>query len=192
MRTFHLDRQEDETGVSGTGIVAEGVQFKDGTVAIRWMTETASTGVYASIDDVEVIHGHSGKTIIKWDLEDTEDDPYATFRQRIEKRLFEHLDDDGYEVRLGRCEHDIPLIGGQIAEGDLNVVIDVHLTSGYRNELSDMRQEVSDLFRRIGDVQLSMDPDHYASVSIWPIECRPEPEGFQTFTLHLFDQEHDQ
>jgi hypothetical protein len=67
MKTFHLDRLEDETGVSGIGKVAEGVQFTDGTVAIRWLTDKASMGVYQSIEDVETIHGHGGKTQIVWE-----------------------------------------------------------------------------------------------------------------------------
>lgn len=59
---FTLQRQEDETGVSGTGTVAEGVLFSDGTVALRWLTETACTGFYRHISDVVHIHGHGGKT----------------------------------------------------------------------------------------------------------------------------------
>lgn len=35
-RAFVLQCNEDETGVSGTGIVAEGVEFSDGTVALYW------------------------------------------------------------------------------------------------------------------------------------------------------------
>jgi len=35
VRRFFLDRMEDETGVSGSGLVAEGVVFWDGTVAMR-------------------------------------------------------------------------------------------------------------------------------------------------------------
>lgn len=66
MRRFRLNRIEDETGVSGTGLVAEGVRFSDGSVALRWLTATASTGVYASIEDVEVIHGHGGRTVVEW------------------------------------------------------------------------------------------------------------------------------
>lgn len=66
MRRFHLVRREDETGISGIGLVAHGVQFPDGTVAMRWATGTASTALYANIDDVEVIHGHGGKTIVEW------------------------------------------------------------------------------------------------------------------------------
>lgn len=66
-RTFVLERQEDETGVSGTGRVAEGIEFTDGTCAIRWLTETRSTVLYASIEAVEKIHGHGGKTAIVFD-----------------------------------------------------------------------------------------------------------------------------
>ncbi|HEU5046145.1 MAG TPA: hypothetical protein VFT75_18640 [Nocardioidaceae bacterium] len=62
MRTFHLERDEDATGVSGTGRVAEGVVFSDGRVAMRWLTETASTAVYDNIADVTAIHGHNGST----------------------------------------------------------------------------------------------------------------------------------
>lgn len=64
MKTFQLVRTEDVTGVSGTGVVAEGVVFTDGTAAMRWKTGTASTAVYESIDDVQAIHGHDGATKI--------------------------------------------------------------------------------------------------------------------------------
>jgi hypothetical protein len=36
-------------------------------VAIRWLTDKASMGVYQSIEDVETIHGHGGKTQIVWE-----------------------------------------------------------------------------------------------------------------------------
>lgn len=65
-KLFVLVRDEDETGVSGTGEVADGVQFGDGTCALRWRTETASTGFYASIEDLLKIHGHDGKSRIEW------------------------------------------------------------------------------------------------------------------------------
>lgn len=64
MKLFQLVRDEDESGISGTGIVAQGVIFTDGTVAMRWLTDVASTGIYGSIDHVRVIHGHQGKTRI--------------------------------------------------------------------------------------------------------------------------------
>jgi len=64
---FHLERDIDETGVSGTGLVAEGVQFRDGVVAMRWCVNPArSTTVYESVEHVLAIHGHDGKTRVTW------------------------------------------------------------------------------------------------------------------------------
>ena len=62
MKLFRLVRDTDVSGTSGTGIVAEGVQFSDGTCAMRWLTATASTGFYESIEDLIFIHGHEGAT----------------------------------------------------------------------------------------------------------------------------------
>lgn len=71
MRRFYLKRVEDESGVSGSGRVAEGVEFSDGTCAINWLTHTSCTGVYRNIKQLVSIHGHGGKTIVDWkdDLE---------------------------------------------------------------------------------------------------------------------------
>jgi len=66
VKRFYLNRKVDETGISGTGIVAEGVQFEDGTAALRWFGKTASTGIYRSIADVLIVHGHGGKTQVVW------------------------------------------------------------------------------------------------------------------------------
>lgn len=62
MKKFKLVRIEDESGVSGVGHVAQGVEFDDGVCAMRWLTSIASTAVYNSINDLELIHGHGGKT----------------------------------------------------------------------------------------------------------------------------------
>ena len=68
MRRFVLRRREDETGVSGTGDVAEGVEFGDGTVALRWASQWPTSVVFhdRGIAGVEAIHGHGGKTEISW------------------------------------------------------------------------------------------------------------------------------
>lgn len=66
MRTFVLQRDEDETGISGTGTVAEGVMFSDGSIVLRWRGVHRSTVLWDSIDDVQAIHGHQGKTRIVW------------------------------------------------------------------------------------------------------------------------------
>jgi hypothetical protein len=65
-RRFVLDRTEDHSGVSGTGIVAEGVEFGDGTAVLRWVVGLRSTAVYESMSDVVAIHGHNGSTQVVW------------------------------------------------------------------------------------------------------------------------------
>jgi hypothetical protein len=64
VRTFVLRRVVDVSGVSGTGDVADGVVFPDGSVAIRWRGELASTSVWSSLDVAEAVHGHGGATRI--------------------------------------------------------------------------------------------------------------------------------
>lgn len=86
MKRFLLRRIEDETGVSGTGYVAEGVEFTDGTATLRWRTGTASTAVYNSVSDVEVIHGHGGKTVVEW-IGDRVVDEELTLRDAAEAEL---------------------------------------------------------------------------------------------------------
>lgn len=67
MRRFNLIRNEDSTGISGTGIVAEGVEFTSGICVLSWNNEIKyKTAVYDSIDIVKSLHGHNGKTVIKW------------------------------------------------------------------------------------------------------------------------------
>lgn len=64
-RFFHLLRVEDETGNTGTGIVAEGVRFSDGTAALRWLSDTPSFVIYpgaGGVDAVVQVHGHGGRT----------------------------------------------------------------------------------------------------------------------------------
>jgi hypothetical protein len=63
VKVFNLLRKEDESGVSGTGIVAQGVIFDDGTVAMKWLVEPRGLNVYTSIADVD-IHSHGGRTLV--------------------------------------------------------------------------------------------------------------------------------
>lgn len=65
-RTFVLERDVDHTGVSGTGPVAEGVEFSDGTVALRWMGSGRSTAVWPDLEEALSVHGHSGSTRVVW------------------------------------------------------------------------------------------------------------------------------
>lgn len=61
-RLFRLVRDEDESGVSGTGHVADGVIWHDGTCTVHWRTAHTSTTVYRDFATVLAIHGHGGKT----------------------------------------------------------------------------------------------------------------------------------
>jgi hypothetical protein len=65
-RRFWLHRHIDVSGVSGTGVIAEGVQFTDGSVALRWPSATPCTAVFDGVDQVQAVHGHSGSTQIRW------------------------------------------------------------------------------------------------------------------------------
>lgn len=74
MRRFELRRDVDVTGISGTGVVAEGVEFSDRTVVLRWLRTGTSrpehvrptTVVHDDIDSVIGLHGHNGATYVEW------------------------------------------------------------------------------------------------------------------------------
>ena len=62
MKMFYLKRAEDESGISGTGRVAQGFVFDNGKVAVTWLSEHPSVTVYDNLGEVTAIHGHGGKT----------------------------------------------------------------------------------------------------------------------------------
>lgn len=66
MRQFVLNRLEDETDISGTGIVAEGVEFHNGRVALCWLSSPSSIIIHDNMTSVEKIHGHDGKTVVEF------------------------------------------------------------------------------------------------------------------------------
>lgn len=66
MKYFVLEREDDETGISGTGIIVEGIIWSDGTVAYRWLSDVATTTIANRIQDVIFLHGHDGKTKIRY------------------------------------------------------------------------------------------------------------------------------
>lgn len=62
MRRFQMHRHIDVSGISGTGIVAEGVVFTDGTTVVRWISAKPSTVVWDDLGDAYDIHNHGGST----------------------------------------------------------------------------------------------------------------------------------
>lgn len=63
-RAFALQRDVDVSGVSGTGIVAWGVEFPDGVCALRWTSQWPTSVVFhdRGMEAVQAVHGHDGKT----------------------------------------------------------------------------------------------------------------------------------
>ena len=62
LQTFYLYREEDVSGTSGTGIVAIGTILNSGKCVLEWTSFHTSVAIYSNIQDVELIHGHGGKT----------------------------------------------------------------------------------------------------------------------------------
>ncbi len=65
-QTFELVRYHDVSGISGTGVVAEGCVFTDGSVALRWRGPNSSTAVWPDLDAILAVHGHCGATVVRW------------------------------------------------------------------------------------------------------------------------------
>ena len=65
-RVFDLLRNHDGSGISGSGRVAEGIEFENGKVAMCWLSSTSTVTLFDSIDDVVAIHGHGGSTEVKF------------------------------------------------------------------------------------------------------------------------------
>jgi hypothetical protein len=70
MRTFELQRDVDVTGISGTGVVAQGVEFDDGTVVVRWLKRQdviePTTVIHPTMDNVLALHAHGGSSQVVW------------------------------------------------------------------------------------------------------------------------------
>ena len=65
-RRFGLYREVDVSGISGTGMVADGVVFPNGWVAIGWRGVHPSLVFWPDLSHVEAINGHGGHTRIVW------------------------------------------------------------------------------------------------------------------------------
>ncbi|WP_206051011.1 hypothetical protein [Nocardioides speluncae] len=63
VRRFVLDRVIDVSGVSGVGLIAEGVEWSDGTASMRWTGEHRSITLWpGGVPVLEAVHGHGGAT----------------------------------------------------------------------------------------------------------------------------------
>jgi hypothetical protein len=70
MKTYYLRRNEDVSGNSGCGRVAQVAEFDDGSAVLHWnlganQSGVASTEVFASISDLLRVHGHNGRSVLE-------------------------------------------------------------------------------------------------------------------------------
>jgi hypothetical protein len=47
-------------------VVAEGCEFTDGSVALRWRGDNPATAVWPDLQSVIAVHGHHGATEVRW------------------------------------------------------------------------------------------------------------------------------
>ena len=67
IKTYFLVRDEDVSGVSGVGVVADVAQFENGKVCVAFRLGTAGVSnliFYDTLEDVETVHGHEGRTYL--------------------------------------------------------------------------------------------------------------------------------
>jgi len=78
IRRFFLRRDEDETGTSGTGVVAEGVELSSGRVVLQFRSHMGTVTILDSMKVVRSIHGHDGRTKVVWiDIDQDEDETHT-------------------------------------------------------------------------------------------------------------------
>jgi len=69
MRRFVLMRDSDPSGMSGVGVIAEGCQWTDGSVYMKWLkTDFKTETRFENIASVENLHSHAGAepTYVVW------------------------------------------------------------------------------------------------------------------------------
>lgn len=67
-RRFYLERQNDITGLSGTGRCLEGVLWQNGKVTVQWRPPLATITIYDSFEIFVKLHveGHPSSNVVRW------------------------------------------------------------------------------------------------------------------------------
>lgn len=66
MRRFLLRRMKDTSGVSGLGVVAEGIEWSNGRITLRWTSQMEAENSYGNAKVLVQLHGHGGDTVVEW------------------------------------------------------------------------------------------------------------------------------
>jgi len=95
MRRFYIQRDEDISETSGTGKVAEGIEWSNGKITLTWLSEYESYEFHQSATALEKIRTHKGKqasTKIVWidpKFEEVEEKAKETKTKEIEELTHE-------------------------------------------------------------------------------------------------------
>ena len=69
IEVFHMIRNQDESGVSGTGHVATGIVWPNQSVTLRWNTDSPTITIFESFEDFKRVHVDNhpkNETEFKW------------------------------------------------------------------------------------------------------------------------------
>jgi hypothetical protein len=98
-RRFRLLRHRDVTDVSGTGFVADGIRWRDGTASVIWLSDRPSIAFWYRIgegmSDAEWVHSHGGgpDTTVVWTDEESPASARVTLtRTQMAGLLAHHAD----------------------------------------------------------------------------------------------------
>lgn len=93
IRVGVLLRHEDESGVSGAGIVADVIEYPDGWCVAHWRSNVPSTNVYPNYKALATVHGHGGKTEVVWITEIDAPNNLDELRELLEELREEELEE---------------------------------------------------------------------------------------------------
>jgi hypothetical protein len=68
-QSFRMIRNNDETGISGTGVVLEGIVFSNGKCAVTWLSDAPCVTVWDNFEQFRAKHIDShpdNNTEIEW------------------------------------------------------------------------------------------------------------------------------
>lgn len=100
MKKFYFLRHIDVNGYSGTGVVAEGVIFDDGTGAFTWLTPMKTVTTFWDMADIDFMHGHGGKTDVIVEGDDKFEECVEAAKEIKQKRKTEErLEEEKKERR---------------------------------------------------------------------------------------------
>ncbi len=96
-KPFVLVRDTDISGVSGVGVVANGILWPDGQAAIHWTGSTwpTTTPHPGGMESVIAVHGHGGATRVVWKEIEVPRADYGSVWTELTGYVQEAVDDGG-------------------------------------------------------------------------------------------------